>query len=207
MAAVALAVALFALTTRGSSSAGAGGAADLPMAAGATDATAAVGRDATTGTSPSSDEVVVQVAGAVVHPGVFHLPSGARLGDLVDRAGGLSADADTDRIDLAARLVDGSLVYVPHRGEAEPPGPVVGQPGADVSSSASGGGSGPAVPVDLNTATADQLDTLPGVGPATAATIIAFRRQHGPFRTVDDLAAVSGIGPAKLAQIRPHVRV
>ncbi len=108
--------------------------------------------------------------------------------------------ADADRVDLAAPLSDGVLVYIPRRGETVPPGPVVG--GGDDSSAP-----GSASVVDVNTATAAQLDALPGVGPTIAAAIVAYRQQHGPFAQIDDLADVSGIGPAKLAQIRPHVHV
>jgi competence protein ComEA len=153
----------------------------------------------------STSELVVQVGGAVVRPGVYHLASGARVADLVARAGGLASDADGDRVDQAAALVDGTLIYVPRVGQTDLPDPVVGGGGGD--SSSSDGSATSSAPVDLNTATATQLDTLPGVGPATAAAIVNYRRQHGPFRQIADLAEVTGIGPAKLAQIRPHVRV
>ncbi len=161
--------------------------------------------------SPATAALVVQVAGAVVHPGVYHLPSGSRVGDLVRAAGGLAADADGDRVNQAAALADGTLIYIPHLGQTDLPDPVDGG-GAGSATGSAGEGSGstsdqPSAPVDINTATADQLDALPGVGPATAAAIIAYRRQHGPFRQVDDLAQVAGIGPAKLAQIQPHARV
>ena len=173
------------------------------MAAG----TATSGSDRSDPTSAGvASELVVQVAGAVVHPGVFHLPVGARLGDLVQRAGGLTRDADVDRIDLAAPLSDGALVYLPRRGQALPPGPVVGG-GASTPGGTTADGSSTTLVLDLNTATAEQLDALPGVGPTTAAAIVAYRDQHGPFRSVDDLADVTGIGPAKLAQIRPHVHL
>jgi competence protein ComEA len=164
---------------------------DLPMTSGASTV-------AGPSTSAASD-VVVEITGAIRQPGVYHLPVGARLGDLVERAGGLAPVADSDRVDLAAPVADGALVYIPRRGETAAPGPVIGggAPGA----------SGAASPIDLNTATADQLDALPGVGPATASAILAYRRGHGPFSSVDQLAQVSGIGPAKLAKIRPLVHV
>jgi competence protein ComEA len=175
------------------------------------------GSAATTDPAAGSDSsgsvaaLVVQVAGAVAHPGVYHLPSGSRVGDLVRAAGGLAADADGDRVNQAASLSDGTLIYIPHLGQTDLPDPVDGGgvgSGVDATGDGSGPTSGqPSAPVDLNTATAEQLDALPGVGPATAAAIIAYRRQHGPFHQVDDLAQVAGIGPAKLAQIRPHARV
>ncbi len=166
------------------------------------------GSDASSGSTATVDGLVVQVAGAVVHPGVYHLPAGSRVADLLARAGGLAPDADGDRINQAASLVDGTMVYVPHIGQVEVPQAVDGSSGGDGGDpSDPGSGSSPSPPVDLNTATAAQLDSLPGVGPATATAILAYRRQHGPFHTVDELAGVPGIGPAKLAQIRPHARV
>ena len=146
--------------------------------------------------------VQVHAAGAVVAPGVHRLPAGARVADLVAAAGGLTPDADVDRVNLAAVLVDGSRVYVPRRGESSVPN-VPAEVGA-------GGGAGPSTPkgpVDLNTATVEELDTLPGVGPTTAQAIIDHRTRNGPFRSVDDLAKVRGIGPAKLAELRPLVTV
>ncbi len=212
----ALGVGLFAVVHTTGSARRDGGA-DLPMAAGAGAGNAGATGRAGTGSAgtaseggstsePSSAGLVVQVAGAVARPGVFHLAPGARVGDLVGQAGGLTAEADADRVDLAAPLVDGALVYIPRRGESGAPGPVVDGGASSGSTGGGAAGPGPAV-VDLNSATADQLDSLPGVGPATAAAILTYRRQHGPFHSIDDLTEVSGIGPAKLAQIRPHVRV
>ena len=105
-------------------------------------------------------------------------------------------------------MVDGERVWIPHRGEAKPPDVVAGA-GAGGGGGGAGSVPGPALPaiVDLNTATAEQLDTLPGVGPATASAILAYRDQHGPFSAVDDLLEVRGIGDAKLEQIRPLAKV
>jgi competence protein ComEA len=161
--------------------------------------------------APSSTEpsvLVVHAAGAVAHPGVYRVPSGSRVTDVIDAAGGLAPDADPDRVNLAQPVADGERVYVLHRGEAavpEAPGGGAGPPATSVP----GGGDGTAPPaiVDLNTATADQLDTLPGVGPATAAAIIAYRSEHGPFTSVDQLLDVRVIGDAKLAEIRDLVTV
>ncbi len=159
----------------------------------------------TTGATGSAGGLIVQAAGAVVRPGVYHLPAGSRVGDLIAQAGGLTPDADGDRVNLASPLADGVRVWVPRRGETDPPVPVDGGGGA-------GGGAAPGVSsppalVDLNTATADELEALPGVGPATAAAIIDYRQRNGPFHSVDDLAQVRGIGDAKLAQLRDLVRV
>ncbi len=171
---------------------------------------------AATSTSAVSSAVVVDAAGAVRRPGLYRLRSGARVDDLVRAAGGLAAGADRSRLNLAETLADGQRVYVPKVGEVAPlpVGPTGGSGGGDGQSTASTGpsASGPssapsAEPVDLNTATADQLDTLPGVGPATAAAILAYRTDHGPFHSVDELLDVPGIGEAKLAALRPKVRV
>lgn len=155
---------------------------------------------AATTTSAITGDVVVHVAGAVQSPGVYRLPGSARVIDAVQTAGGLAGDANPDAINLAAPVTDGERVYVPRVGEVAPP----------VVSGGSGGGAGvtaPAGPVNLNTATADDLDVLPGVGPATAAAILAYRDQHGPFASVDDLGEVRGIGPAKLEALRGLVTV
>ncbi|MEO8694296.1 MAG: helix-hairpin-helix domain-containing protein [Acidimicrobiales bacterium] len=140
-------------------------------------------------------EVVVHVAGAVVSPGVYRLSDGARTIDAISAAGGARSDADVARVNLAARLSDGLRVYVPTIGETA--APIV-----DGSSDAA-----PQGPVNLNAATADQLDALPGVGPATATAIIAYRREHGPFASIEQLLEVPGIGPSKLAQIRALIVV
>jgi competence protein ComEA len=131
------------------------------------------------------------------------------VADLVAAAGGFAPDADPDRLNQAAPLSDGVRVWVPRRGEAEGPAAVNGDGGgAAVGPSPAGGGpTGTAAPVDLNTATLDQLDTLPGIGPSTAQSIIDHRTANGPFRSVDDLLEVRGIGEAKLAQLRDKVRV
>ena len=153
--------------------------------------------------------VFVHVAGAVSSPGVVELPSGSRVVDAVRAAGGLRPDADPDRVNLAAELVDGQRIVIPALGQ-EVPAEVVptGSSPAGGGPSSSGGGTGGASgPVDLNTATAEQLDSLPGVGPATAAAILSHREQHGPFRSVEDLIEVRGIGEAKLDGLRDLVTV
>jgi competence protein ComEA len=144
----------------------------------------------------TASQLVVQAAGAVAKPGVYTVPGSARVNDLIAAAGGLAPDADPDQVELAAPLTDGERVYVPRVGEAP------AQPPGSSSGTASGRG-----PVDLNRASEADLEALPGIGPALAQAIIDHRSQHGPFRSVDDLADVRGIGPAKLEQLRPLVKV
>jgi competence protein ComEA len=186
---------------------GTGSSPGLPRAAPAPPgATATTGVGATTTTMPPP--VVVDVVGAVARPGVVRLPPGARVVDAIGAAGGSLPGADTSRLNLAAPLADGSRVAVPRLGGPTPtvdPAAVSG--GAAPALPGDGRPGGPAAPVNLNTATADALDALPGIGPATAAAIVADRAAHGPFRSVDDLGRVRGIGDAKLAQLRDLVAV
>ncbi len=157
-------------------------------------------------TEPSEPaEILVHVAGAVLRPGVVLLRAGARATDAVDAVGGATNDADLDAVNLAAPLRDGDRLYVPHVGQPVPS--VVAASGGFPSVAAPPGSAPPTGPVDLNRATVDELDALPGVGPATAAAIVAFRETHGPFSSVDDLLDVRGIGPAKLEAIRVLVTV
>lgn len=162
---------------------------------GGADRAAALPRATTTSTTTS---VVVYVAGAVARPGLVSLPAGSRVAHAIAAAGGAVEGADLDRVNLAAPVADGTRLYVPFAGRPIPPDETATGP--------PGGGGAPAV-VDLNTATAEELESLPGIGPATAQAIIEYRRQHGRFRSVDELLAVRGIGPAKLAQIKGRVRV
>lgn len=143
--------------------------------------------------------LVVHVAGGVVSPGVYELPPGARVADAVAAAGGPVAGVDPDTVNLAAPLLDGDRIALPRPGEAGPAVPVGG-----ISHGADGDA---AAPVNVNTASAAELDALPGVGPATAAAIVDHRLAHGPFASVDDLEAVRGIGPAKLDALRTLVTV
>src|SRR5438067_1521864 len=138
--------------------------------------------------STTTGEVVVDVAGAVARPGVVRLAGAGRVTDAIAAAGGPAPDADLNQVNLAAKVGDGDRIYVPRHGEASPPAPTTGAPSSVAPTGA----------VDLNDATAEQLDALPGVGPATAKAILQFRTQHGRFRTVEDLLSVPGIGPAKL---------
>lgn len=149
-----------------------------------------------------SAPVTVHVAGAVVHPGVYAVAAGSRVVDAVTAAGGPISEAEVDQLNLAARVSDGDRVQVPKRGEV-----VSGPTSAGSSPGLSGAAGAAAGPVDLNRATKEQLDALPGVGPATAAAILAWRDTHGRFRAVSELLEVRGIGPAKLEALRPLVKV
>ncbi|MFN8050566.1 MAG: ComEA family DNA-binding protein [Acidimicrobiales bacterium] len=155
--------------------------------------------------------VVVHVAGAVVTPGLVRLGSGARVADAVAAAGGLRPDADADRLNLAAPLSDGTRVFVPTVGRPDPVPVPTGAASAGAGAGGAGAGSvgtpGPGAPVDINSADVALLDTLPGVGPSTAAAIVAYRSEHGPFASVDDLQDVRGIGPAKFDALRDLVTV
>jgi competence protein ComEA len=160
-------------------------------------------------TSTVAPTIIVHVAGQVVTPGVFHLAVGARVVDAIELAGGLAPAADADVINLASPLADGQRIYVPMVGQVPPPVVAgtggVSPPAGSVSGAGTTGSSGG--PVAINSATAEELDSLPGVGPATAAAIIAHRDQHGPFSSVEQLGDVRGIGPAKLEALRDLVTV
>lgn len=151
-----------------------------------------VGAAATTSTT-EPPTVLAHAAGAVRVPGVYSLPPGARVADLLDAAGGATGDADLDRVNLAAPVADGAQVYVPREGE---PMPVT-----------AGGSLSVTGPLDLNTATQAQLEELPGVGPATAKAILDERERRGRFGAVEELLEVRGIGPAKLDALRDLVTV
>lgn len=145
-------------------------------------------------TTAAPSTLVVHVAGAVSEPGVYEVPADARVMDVIDAAGGPTADADVEQLNLAAPVVDGSRIYVPRFGEIAPA----------VSGASAAADEGP---LDLNAATLEQLDALPGIGPTTAQAILDERERRGGFRSVDELLEVRGIGPAKLEQLRDLVRV
>ncbi|GAA4051581.1 hypothetical protein GCM10022233_22890 [Streptomyces shaanxiensis] len=146
-------------------------------------------------------EIVVDVSGKVREPGIHRLPAGSRVADALRVAGGVRPGTNTDGLNRARFLVDGEQVIV---------GGPVAVPGAAAGTGGSGGtavaGAAPAAPVSLNTATVDQLDTLPGVGPVLAQHIIDYRTQHGGFRSVDELQEVNGIGTRRFADLRNLVR-
>jgi competence protein ComEA len=149
---------------------------------------------------PSGRLVYVHVGGAVHHPGLYEVPDGSRVFDAVQAAGGATDQADLDSLNLASKVKDGDKILVPARVEpgADPP------PGG---ASAGGGAASVGGLINLNSATLEQLDSLPGVGPSTAQKIIDYRTQHGGFRSVDELMEVPGIGPAKFAELKDQVTV
>ena len=156
--------------------------------------------------------IAIHVVGAVQQPGVYHLVVGARGDDALRAAGGPTRDADVRRVNLAAPLMDGQQFVVPRVGErltttVPSLGSVVGGQSAGETGINPGINLGAPLLVDLNQATVAELDQLPGVGPSTARAIIDHRTRNGPFASVDDLLAVRGIGHAKLAELKPFVRV
>jgi competence protein ComEA len=144
------------------------------------------------GAPSASSALVVYVVGAVGRPGLYRVPSGSRVADVVAKAGGLARRADLAGVNLAAPVADGEQLVVPARLSVA----VAGAQGAPVGSGAVAG------PVQLSVATAEQLDSLPGIGPVTAEKILAYRSAHGAFRSVDELDEVPGIGPSRVEQLR-----
>jgi competence protein ComEA len=140
----------------------------------------------------SVPRLVVHVVGAVRRPGLYRLPERSRIADAVARAGGAKRSADLSAVNLAAPVSDGIQVVVPAR-----PPPVAAGGGVEAPAAQA-----PSGPVHLNTATLEQLDALPGVGPVTAQKILDYRQQHGAFSSIDELDAIPGIGPARLEQLR-----
>ena len=149
--------------------------------------------------------VVVHVAGAVRRPGVYELSRGARVDDAVQRAGGARPRADLSQLNLAAELEDGRQVLVPLRAPATAGGTDSASGTAVAGASVPGGP--PAVPVNLNSATLEQLDALPGVGPATAQKILGYRDANNGFSDVEELGQVPGIGDVRMAALRELVTV
>lgn len=148
------------------------------------------------------EPILVQVGGAVQTAGVYTLASDTRLKDLITAAGGLSSGADQDRINLTLKLQDGSYYYLPIPGE-DIPATAANAPGY----LASTGDDGFTYPLNLNTATQEELESLPGIGPSKAADILAFREENGPFATLEDLANVTGIGEATIENLCDYLFV
>lgn len=162
------------------------------------------GKPVTLEPAPTQAPIEVHVIGAVVRPGVYSFPEGSRVQDAVTAAGGLLAEADPNAINLAARLEDGEQLDVPYQAGSAPrsssaaPFQVVSTQGPSTSS---------ADLININTATLQELDSLPGIGPTTAQKIIDYRQQHGPFRQIEEIMNVSGIGPATFDRIKDLITV
>ncbi|GAA4264978.1 ComEA family DNA-binding protein [Frondihabitans peucedani] len=183
-----------------------GAVAAVPSAGGASASASESQRVVVSGASgetatPSSGGVFVHVLGRVSHPGLYEVDPGARAVDVVAAAGGFAAEADQGALNLARPVADGEQIVVPRQGETAAPSP------ASSSAGSPGAPSAAAAPVDLNTADDTALQTLTGVGPATAKAILAWRDEHGRFEAVDDLLDVPGIGPKKLDSLRDSLRV
>lgn len=181
-------------------------------------------------TDTTSDEVVVHVVGAVKKPGVQHLRPGQRITDAIEAAGGAASDADLESVNLAAKAVDGSQIAIPHKGTPLPVGAIVpispspsfaiehsqiqrvsarndSSSGVVPTPSHRSGKKSPTSAVNLNTASAEELETLPGIGPATAQKILEYRSEHQRFGSIDELMAVKGIGEKKLEKMRQWLRL
>lgn len=150
-----------------------------------------------------SGQLVVYVSGAVASPGVYTLPAGARVNDAVTLAGGIAENAERALVNLAAPVSDGQHVHIAAVGET----PMAAATGGGTETSSTVTGTGQAGAVNLNTATNEELQSLPGIGPALAGAVVAWREENGGFRAVEDLLEVSGIGQAKFAQLKDRVAV
>jgi len=153
-------------------------------------------------------EVVVHVAGAVKRAGLYRLPPNSRVADAIEQAGGANKHADLDALNLAEPLHDGQKIHVPRKGETRTPAvsstPLPHEPR---SASPAVATAAPLFPINLNTATAEQLEAIPGIGPVLAQRIIEYRQVHGKFQSVDELLEVRGIGPKRLEDMRSYVTV
>jgi competence protein ComEA len=167
------------------------GGTDASFAADASGPSSSTGGDFTI--SGQAGDLIVDVTGAVARPGVYRLPAGSRVNDAIQRAGGATAKAEVEAVNLAARLADGQQVVVPESG-----------PGGGAA--VAGAGSAEEGPISLGTATVEQLDTIDGIGPVTAEDIIQFRDQHGGLSSIDQLDQVSGIGPATMQSLRARLQ-
>ncbi|MFH9014160.1 helix-hairpin-helix domain-containing protein [Streptomyces sp. NPDC017943] len=188
---------------------GGAGAAEGASAGSAAASAGAAGGAAKAGAG--AGEIVVDVGGKVREPGIHRLPAGSRVADALRAAGGVKPGTDTGGLNRARFLVDGEQVLVGAPGSGAggaPPGGIAGAAGAAGAAPPGGAanGSAPTAPVSLNTATLDQLDTLPGVGPVLAQHIVDYRTRHGGFRSVDELREVNGIGDRRFADLRALVR-
>jgi competence protein ComEA len=170
------------------------------------------GQPVTLEPAPTQAPLVIQIIGEVVKPGVYALPDGSRVQDAVDAAGGLLADADSNSINLAARLEDGKQINIPSQngpvsGASTPSAPTATSAPFTVVSTLTPTAVSSASLININTATLEQLDTLPDIGPEKAQSIITYRQQHGLFQHIEDIMKVSGIGPATFDKIQSLITV
>jgi competence protein ComEA len=185
-----------AIRGEGGASAGAEGTSWSDSSGGGGESGSEGGSDEETGDfelSGQAGDLVVDVTGAVARPGVYRLPAGSRVNDAVQRAGGASRKAQLESVNLAARLADGQQVVVP---EGAAGGATAAIPGAAAEEG----------PISLGTATAEQLDTIDGIGPVTAEGIVKFREEHGGLSSVEQLDQISGIGPATMEALRSRLQ-
>ena len=185
--------------------ASAGESSEAPAAVSTTTPSTTLADSTATGSKGRASTIAVHVAGAVNHPGVVELRTGARVIDAVEAVGGALADGDLDRLNLAAKVSDGQRVYVAKVGQSDP-GAVGDASGAVGTGGAADGGT-TGGKVNLNTATQAQLEELPGIGPTYAQAIIAERQRRGGFASVNDLRSVRGIGDKRFAELAPLVTV
>ena len=153
----------------------------------------------------STAEVVVHVSGAVKQAGVYRLAPDSRVADAIEQAGGTTENADLDALNLAEPLQDGQKIHVPRKGEASAPTTASVSPPRTPRRAPQA--AAVQFPINLNTATAEQLEAIPGIGPVLAQRIIEYRQTHGRFQSVDELLEVRGIGPKRLESMRPYVTV
>ena len=150
---------------------------------------------------PSPEPILVHVSGAVIEPGVYSLPPSSRVGDAIETAGGLLPDAYPQTLNLAAFITDGARVYVPFQPTPTSPGGIgVTAPSRSIQIDIEG-------PININTASQEELETLPGIGPVTAEKIIEYRTTIGPFSTIEEIQEVSGIGPKTFEDIKDLITV
>jgi competence protein ComEA len=155
----------------------------------------------------STAEVVVHVSGAVKQAGVYRLAPDSRVADAIEQAGGASENADLDALNLAEPIQDGQKIHVPRKGEVSPPTVASVAPSRTPRSAPQAAAAATQFPINLNTATAEQLEAIPGIGPVLAQRIIEYRQTHGRFQSVDELLEVRGIGAKRLENMRPYVTV
>ncbi|MGK2350318.1 helix-hairpin-helix domain-containing protein [Cutibacterium sp. V947] len=165
-------------------------------------------------TPSEAQSVQVHVAGRVTHPGVYTVPSDARVADAVEAAGGMASGAHPGRLNLAAPVCDGCQIWIPARGDGTvtPPGQTgsaiaAQEAGPSGTGGAAGGTSAAGATINLNTASQGELESIDGVGPVMAGRIMAWRQEHGRFTSVDQLREISGVGPKTFEKIKPHVMV